>query len=243
MNPREPPHQTPNSCFGAFRTISLLHDVRCKTCRTRAINAQVRGTNSRWNFSQRSLPIHPIGPQTHVLGRFGSFRYSTNVRAKEAEQLPLMHKFVEESCVRIFRNERTRTSLIGPQTQVLGCFGLFCYYTNSVQMGRTGPINAQVCETKSHQNFSQRTHPIHPIRPQTHVLRRFGPFHYCTNFGAKHAKLVPLMHKFMERSRNEIFRNERTRSTLLDPKLIFWDVLDHFITAQTLVQNRSNWGN
>jgi hypothetical protein len=125
---------------------------------------------------------------------------------------------------------------------------MFCgvsdyFVTNLVQMGRTGPINAEVLETKSHQNFSQRTHPIHPIRPQTHVLRRFRPFHYCTNFGAKHAKMVPLMHKFVERSRVKIFRNEHTRSTLLDPKLLFWGVLDHFVTARTLVQNGSNWGN
>jgi hypothetical protein len=31
-----------DSCFGAFRTVSLLQESRCKTGRTGAINAQVR---------------------------------------------------------------------------------------------------------------------------------------------------------------------------------------------------------
>ena len=45
-----------------------------------------------------------------------------------------------------------------------------------------------------------------------------GPFGGLTKLGAKRAVLVP---KFVPRSRVEIFRNERTRSTPLDPKLIF----------------------
>ena len=39
--------------------------------------------------------------------------------------------------------------------------------------------------------------------------------------GAKRAELVQ---KFVPRSRIGIFRNERTRSTLLDRKLMFWCV-------------------
>jgi hypothetical protein len=61
-------------------------------------------------------------------------------------------------------------------------------------------------------------HPICLIGPQTHVLGRFGPSHYCTNFEAKYAKLVQLMPKFVQRSRVGIFHNERTRSTSVDPK-------------------------
>jgi hypothetical protein len=40
------------------------------------------------------------------------------------------------------------------------------------------------------------------------------------SFGAKWAELVPLMHKFVQRSRIEIFGNKRTRSTPLVPKLM-----------------------
>ena len=46
-----------------------------------------------------------------------------------------------------------------------------------------------------------------------------GPFGCLTKLGAKRAELVQ---KFVPRSRVGIFRNERTRSTPLDPKLMFW---------------------
>jgi hypothetical protein len=42
MNAPNPLHWTQNSCFGAFRTDSLLHEIRCKTIPTGTINAQVR---------------------------------------------------------------------------------------------------------------------------------------------------------------------------------------------------------
>ena len=45
-----------------------------------------------------------------------------------------------------------------------------------------------------------------------------GPLGCLTKVGAKRAELVQ---KFMPRSRVGIFRNERTRSTPLDPKLMF----------------------
>ena len=37
---------------------------------------------------------------------------------------------------------------------------------------QTGAINAKDRATKSRQDFSQRTHPIHHIGPETHVLVR-----------------------------------------------------------------------
>ena len=46
-----------------------------------------------------------------------------------------------------------------------------------------------------------------------------GPFGCLTKLGVKRAKLVQ---KFVPRSRVGIFRNERSRSTPLDPKLTFW---------------------
>jgi len=49
-------------CLGAFGNISLLHETRCKTGRTGAINAKVRATKSSRNFSQWRHPIHAIEP-------------------------------------------------------------------------------------------------------------------------------------------------------------------------------------
>jgi len=45
--------------MGAFGTVWLRYETRCKTGRT---SAKVRATMSRQNFSQRTHPIHPNGP-------------------------------------------------------------------------------------------------------------------------------------------------------------------------------------
>jgi hypothetical protein len=47
-------------------------------------------------------PIHSITPKTHVLGRFGSFRYCTKVVAKLADQVPLTHKFANKVASEFF---------------------------------------------------------------------------------------------------------------------------------------------
>ena len=44
---------------GAFGTIWLAYETRCKTGRT---SAKVCATKSRRKFSQRRQPMHPIGP-------------------------------------------------------------------------------------------------------------------------------------------------------------------------------------
>ena len=51
-----------------------------------------------------------------------------------------------------------------------------------------------------------------------------GPFGCLTKLGAKWAELVQM---FEPRSCARIFRNERTRSTTLDPKLTFWCISYH----------------
>jgi hypothetical protein len=58
---------------------------------------------------------------------------------------------------------------------------------------------------------------------------------------AKLAELVPLKHKFSKRSYVGKFRNERTGSTLLDLKLMFWVVSNRFVTARKMMQNWPKW--
>ena len=58
-----------------------------------------------------------------------------------------------------------------------------------------------------------------------------GPFGCLTKLGAKRAELVQ---KFVPRSRVGICRNERTRTTPLDPKLTFWCVFYYFDAFGTL---------
>ena len=49
-------------------------------------------------------------------------------------------------------------------------------------------------------------------------------FRYYMKLDAKRVELVQLMDKFVPLSRIGIFRNERTRSTPLDPELKYWFV-------------------
>src|SRR6185295_13336861 len=70
-----------------------------------------------------------------------------------------------------------------------------------------------------------------PDPPHWTLKCRFGAFHTIwvhsrmfgclTKLGAIRAELVQ---KFVPQSRVGIFRNERTRSTPLDPKMTFWCV-------------------
>jgi len=53
------------------------------------------------------------------------------------------------------------------------------------------------------------------------IWMHLGPFGCLSKLSAKQAELVQ---KFVSRSRVEIFRNERTRSSPLDSKLMFWCV-------------------
>jgi hypothetical protein len=94
------------------------------------------------NFSQRTHLIHYDGPKTHVLGRFGPFRYSTKVDAKLAELVPLSHKFAKQSRVGSFGNERTRPLHWTPNS----CFGVFqaisLLHESRCKTGRTRDIIA-----------------------------------------------------------------------------------------------------
>jgi hypothetical protein len=207
-------HWTLKWCFVAFLTISLLHELQCKTG-----NAQVRATKSRLNFLQRTLLINLIGPKSHVLGRLRLFLCCKNFHAKKVELVPFMHMFGQQSCIVIFRNKRTWSTPLDPKFKFWGVSGRFVTAWKSVQnglnlcnkvttdifvtnapdpsywtpnscfgafrtvslhhelrckMGQTHTINAQVHATKSCQNFSQWSHPIHAIGPQTHVLEHLG---------------------------------------------------------------------
>jgi hypothetical protein len=103
------------------------------------------------------------------------------------------------------------------------------------------PLTYKFAKTKSRFNFSQRTHRIHSIGPKTHVFVRFELFCYCTKVDAKLAELVPLTLKFAKRSYVGKFRNERSCSSQLDPKLMFWGIPHRFVTARISMQNWPKW--
>ena len=92
----------------------------------------------------------------------------------------LVQKFVPQSRVRIVRNKHTRYSPLDPKITFwcvpyyLGTFGTVWLPCES--RCKTGRTSAKVRATKSHRNFSQQTHPIHPIGPQTDILVCFVLF-------------------------------------------------------------------
>ena len=49
-----------------------------------------------------------------------------------------------------------------------------------------------------------------------------GSFRNSMKLDAKQGELVQLMNKLVPQNHVGIFRNERTQSTPLDPKLMFW---------------------
>ena len=96
----------------------------------------------------------------------GPFGCLKKLGAKRAE---LVQMFMPRSRVRIFRNERTRSTPFGPKL-TFWCISYhlgasrtiwLCYETRC----KIVPSSAKVRATKSRRNFLQRTHPIHSIGP------------------------------------------------------------------------------
>jgi hypothetical protein len=173
--------------------------------------------------------------------------------------VPLTYKFAKESRVQIFRNERTRSTPLDAKLLFWGVLHRFVATRKSMQnllnshhlhtslLNRvasdrfiTARMLMQNCKKVASEFFVMNA-PNPLLWTQTHVLGRFGPFRFRTKVAAKLAELAPLTHKFAKRSRVIMFRNERTRYTLMDPKLIFRGVSDRFVTAQKSMQNRSYW--
>ena len=95
------------------------------------------------------------------------FSCLTELGPKLAE---LVRKFVPRSRVGIFRNEGTRSTPLDPKlmfwcvSYYLGAFKtVWLPYKTRCKMGRT---SANVRATKSRRNYSQQTHPIHPLDPK-----------------------------------------------------------------------------
>jgi hypothetical protein len=150
--------------------------------------------------SLQTHPIHSIGPKTHVLERFGPFRYCTKVDAKLDERSPLTPKFAKRSCVGIFRNERTKSTPLDPKLNVLGRFGLFRYCTKvDAKLAELVPLTPKCAKRRYVGKFRNECTRSTPLDPKLNVVGRFGPFRYCTKVGAKLAELVPLTHKFAKR--------------------------------------------
>ena len=136
-----------------------------------------------------------------------------------------MQKFVPQSRVGIFCNERTRSTPLDHKLKFwcvsyyLGAFETIWFpYGTRCKSGRTSAI---VRATKSRRNFSQQTHRSTRLDPKltfcciSSYLGAFGTVceTWCKT-GRTSAKVRAPKSRWN-------FRYERTRSTALDPKLIY----------------------
>jgi len=120
------------------------------------------------NERTRSTPMDKISyfyAFHTILVQLGLFGWLAKLDGKCAE---LVRKFVPRTRIGTFRNERTRFIPLDPKL-------IFClFFTIWVHLRLFGCLtklgakrertSAKVHATKSHRNFSQLKHPIHPIR-------------------------------------------------------------------------------
>ena len=157
----------------------MPYETRCKTSRT---SSKVRETKSHRIFSQRTHPIHPIGPKTDILVRlilFGCFQDRLVALQNSVQNGP---NYCKSSCHEVTSNISQRTHPIHPighytdvlvHSYYLGAFGtIWLPYKTRCKTGRTcvkvratGRTCVKVRATKWRRNFSQQTHLIHPIGP------------------------------------------------------------------------------
>ena len=122
-----------------------------------------------------------------------------------------------------------------PHWTLNSCFGAF--HTIWVHLGPFGCIKKlEAKRAKLVQKFVSRSHfgifrnectrstPLHPKLMFWRVSYYFDAFGTVCLARKTRWKRAELMQKFVPRSRVGIFHNKRTRSTPLDPKLIFYCV-------------------
>ena len=162
-NAPDPLHWTLNSCFGEFCTIwvhlgpfgslTKLGAIRAELVQKFVPRSRIRIFR---NEPTRSTPFGCICDHSVALRNSG-------------KRFELVQKFVARRCVGGFRYEHTRSTPLDSKLTVwcvsyyLGAFGtvLLPYETRC----KTGRTSAKLRNTKSRQNFSQRTYPIHHIGP------------------------------------------------------------------------------
>src|SRR6185369_5046954 len=155
--------------LGAFGTVWLRYETSAKRAELvqkfvpRSRVGIFRNERTRSSTLDRKLMFWCV---SYYLGAFGTVCMPYETRCNRAE---LVQKFVPRGRVGIFRIERTRSTPLDPKlmfwciSYYLGAFGtVWLPYGTRCKTGRTNP---KVRATKSRRNFSQRTHPIHPIGP------------------------------------------------------------------------------
>ena len=208
------------------------------------------------NEHTQSTPLDSCLCVSHsVWMHLAMFHYFTKLVAKRVELVHLMHKFVPWSHFGIFRNECTRPTPLDPKLMFwrvsyhLGAFGtIWLHYETLYKMGQT---RAKVRATKSRRNFSQWTHPIHPIVPWTDVLG--GVSYYLCAFGTvwlpyetrcktdrTSAKVCAPMSRWNFSQRTHPIHHIGPRTDVLVRFVLFGCIRDRLVALRNLMQNGPN---
>jgi len=144
--------------------------------------------------------------------------------AKWGELVQLMQKFVPRSDVGIFRNECTQSTPLVLR-RILVHLGSFRNYMKlGAKRGELVQLMRKFVPRSDVGIFRNERTQSTPL-DLCSILVHLGSFRNCMKLGAKRGELVQLMQKFVPRSNVRIFRNECTKSTPLDPKLMIRSVL------------------
>jgi len=151
-----------------------------------------------------------------------------------------MQKFVQRCLVRIFYNKHSRSTPLDPRLIFwcvsfrLGAFEtilLFhetrCKWANLVQLMQEFVPKRLVRISRNRRTRSTQLNPNIRFSCVSFHLGAFGTIMLLRKLDAKRAKLVQLMQKFVPRCLVRNFDNERSRSTPLESKLMFWCVSFH----------------
>ena len=141
--------------LGAFGTVWLPYKTPYKTGRS---FAKVRATKSRRNFSQRSLLIHAIGPQTDVLVHFVLFGCIRDRLVALQNSVQNGPKFCKSSCHEVTSEFFATNAPDPPHWTMNRRFGAF--RTNWVHSGPFG------CLTKL---GAKRAELVQKFVPRTRV--------------------------------------------------------------------------
>jgi hypothetical protein len=152
-----------------------------------------------------------------------------------------MHKFAKQTHVWIFCHERTRSTPLDPNLMFWGRFGTFhCCTKVDAKLAEQVPLLHKFAKQTHVRIFRYERTRSTPLDPTLMFWERLGPFRYCTKLDNKLNELAPSTHKFTKRSSVGTFRIKRTWSTPLDLKLMFWRILDRFVTGQNMMLNWLN---
>ena len=163
-------------CLIVFGTVLSCYETWFKMGRTGAINPSLCHEVVS-EFSATNAPDPPHWTLNSWFGafhtlwvHFGQFHCLTKLGSKRAELVQLIQKLKPRSRVKIFGNERTRSTPLDPKLMVwhisyyLIAFGtILSRYETRFKTGQPSAINAKVRATKSRQNFSKRALLIHTI--------------------------------------------------------------------------------